>query len=101
VADRNEILEPRAKEAMEKLKLEVADDLVWDEYRARLDSIVGLKQIVKQYFDTKDERELYLRMELVLEGLHHNNIIAREEIDSLVRYADIFSDMLKGMGGVR
>jgi len=67
----------------------------------RLDTIAGLKQIVKQFFDTKDEHELYLRMELVLEGLHHNNIIAREEIDSMVRYADIFSDMLRGMGGTR
>ncbi len=82
-------------------KLEIADDLTFDEYRKRLESIAGLKQIVKQYFDTKDERELLLRMELVLEGLHHNNVIAREEVDSLVRYADIFSDMLKGLGGSR
>lgn len=82
-------------------KLELADDMPWEEYRRRLDTIAGLKQIVKQYFDTKEERELYFRMELVLEGLHHNNIIAREDVDSLVRYADIFSDMLKGMGGVR
>ena len=67
----------------------------------RLETIAGLKQIVKQYFDTKDEREMLLRMELVLEGLHHNNVIAREEVDSLVRYADIFSDMLKGLGGSR
>lgn len=82
-------------------KLELADDLTFDDYKKRLESIAGLKLIVKQFFDTKDERELLLRMELVLEGLHHNNIIAREEVDSLVRYADIFSDMLKGLGGSR
>ncbi len=82
-------------------KLELADDISFDEYKMRLESIAGLKQIVKQYFDVKSERELLLRMELVLEGLHHNNIIAREEVDSLVRYADIFSDMLKGLGGSR
>ncbi len=82
-------------------KLELADDISFDEYTKRLESIAGLKQIVKQYFDVKSERELLLRMELVLEGLHHNNIIAREEVDSLVRYADIFSDMLKGLGGSR
>jgi magnesium chelatase subunit I len=82
-------------------QLEVADDLTFDEYRKRIESIAGLRQIVKQHFDTTDERELLLRMEFVLEGLHHNNIIAREEIDSMVRYADIFSDMLKGLGGSR
>lgn len=82
-------------------KLELSDDLPYDEYKKRLEGIAGLRQVVRQFFDVKDEREFVLRMELAIEGLHHNNILAREEIDSIVRYADIFSDMLKGMGGVR
>jgi magnesium chelatase subunit I len=80
-------------------KVELADDLSFAEYKKRLDTVAGLRQIVKQNFDTPDERELLFRMELALDGLHHNNILAREEVDSLVRYADIFSDMLKGMRG--
>jgi hypothetical protein len=43
---------------------------------------------------------MFLRMELVLEGLHHHNIIAREMHDSVIRYADLFSNMLEGMGGM-
>lgn len=82
-------------------KLELSDDLSYDEYKTRLEGVAGLRPIVRQFFDVKDEREFVFRMELALEGLHHNNILAREEIDSIVRYADIFSDMLKGMGGVR
>jgi magnesium chelatase subunit I len=80
-------------------KLELSDDLSYDEYRNRLMSVAGLKEVVRQFGQTKDQREQLLIMELVLEGLHHNNLIAREEVDSIVRYADIFSDMLKGMGG--
>ncbi|MBD3403090.1 magnesium chelatase [candidate division GN15 bacterium] len=82
-------------------KLELADDMPFADYKKALESIAGLKQIVTQHFPTRDEREMLLRMELVLEGLYHNNVIAREEVDSMVRYADIFSDMLKGMGGAR
>ncbi len=82
-------------------KLELSDELPFAEYRTRLLGVAGLREVVRQYFDISDERELLLRMELVLEGLHHNNIIAREEVDSLVRYADMFSDMLKGLGGAR
>lgn len=82
-------------------KLELSDELTVTEYRKRLESVAGLTEVVSQYFNVSDHREQLLRMEFVLEGLHHNSIIAREEIDSLVRYADIFSDMLKGMGGSR
>ncbi|MDZ4724498.1 MAG: magnesium chelatase [candidate division Zixibacteria bacterium] len=81
-------------------QLELSDEMPFAEYKKRLTSLPGLKEIVQRNFQTKDERELLLRMELVLEGLHHNNIIARAELDSVIRYGDIFSDMLKGMGGV-
>lgn len=82
-------------------KLELSDDMTFPQYKKALESIAGLKQIVQRHFTVSDDRELLLRMELVLEGLYHNNVIAREEVDSMVRYADIFSDMLKGMGGAR
>jgi hypothetical protein len=37
-------------------------------------------------------------MELVLEGLYHHNVIARQDLDDVVRYGDILTDMLRGMG---
>ncbi len=80
-------------------KLELSDDMPFDEYKKHLESIAGLREIVKKYFPTGDDREMLLRMELVLEGLFHNNIIARETVDSVIRYGDVFSDMLRGMGG--
>ena len=80
-------------------KLELSDEMTLDEYRAALTGVPGLRQIVKEHFDVKDERELLFRMELVLEGLHHHNMIAREEEDTIFRYSDLLSDMLQGMGG--
>ncbi len=81
-------------------KLEISDDMSLAEYKANLKSIVGLEEIVRKYFDTDNDRELFLRMELVLEGLYHHNIIAREMHDSVIRYADLFSNMLEEMGGM-
>lgn len=82
-------------------KLELSDEMPFQEYRKNLESVAGLKEVVRKYFNVKDEREFFLRMELVLEGLYHNNIIARDVQDSIVCYADILSDMLKGMEDTR
>lgn len=79
-------------------KVELSDDLTLVQYTARLKEIAGLDRIVQKYFPTDNERERLLRMELVLEGLFHHNVIAREEVDAVVRYGDIFSDMLRSMG---
>ena len=79
-------------------KVELCDDLPLPEYQKRLETIIGLNRVVDMYLPAESPRQKLLHMELVLEGLYHNNVIAREEVDSMVRYADVFSDMLKGMG---
>lgn len=78
-------------------KLVVSDDMPLAEYRAALESVVGLKEIVHKHFGRCGDRELLLRMELALDALHHHNMIDREEIDAAVQYGDIFSTMLRGM----
>lgn len=80
-------------------KLELGDELSCDEYRQRLLSVAGLNAVVRKHIKSKDEREQLLWMELVLEGLHHHNLIAREVTDAMVRYGDVFSNMLKGLSG--
>jgi magnesium chelatase subunit I len=75
----------------------MADDLSDIEYRNRLNSLPGLKQIVERHANPSDECEKFLRMELVLDGLYHNNVIARAVAEANIRYGDILNDMLKGM----
>ncbi len=82
-------------------KLVIADDMPFDEYKKALESVIGLKEIVKRYFGCDSEREMLLRMELVLDALHHYNMIDREDIDSMVHYGDIFSSMFRGTDDVR
>ena len=80
-------------------KLSLSDDLSLPEYSDRLEGVAGLKDVVKKYFNTNDKREMLLRMEFVLEALHQNNMLSREVHDSIIQYTDVFSDMLKDMGG--
>jgi magnesium chelatase subunit I len=82
-------------------KLELSDNLPFAEYKKRLESVSGLREVVRKYFDTDNEREMLLRMEFVLEALHQNNMITREIHDSVVHYSDVFSKMLSGMGGMQ
>ena len=82
-------------------KLEISDEMDYASYKKRLLDVPGLNDIAKKHFNSTSEKELLLRMEFVIEGLHHNNVIAREMEDATFRYGDIFSDMLRGMGDAR
>jgi magnesium chelatase subunit I len=82
-------------------RLEISDQLPFGEYEKRLESIAGLKEVVRKYFKPENEREMLLRMEFVLEALHQSNMISREMHDSMIQYSDVFSKMLSGMGGLQ
>ena len=76
-------------------RLELSDELPYCEYKAALSQIVGLREIAHRYFKPKNERETILAMELVLEGLHRHNIIAKESPDNKFVYVDMLENILK------
>jgi magnesium chelatase subunit I len=75
-------------------KLEISDEMSNEEYRRALDKIVGLSEIAKKYYHPKDEHETYLAMELVLEGLHRSNSLAKESPDNRFVYTDMLENIL-------
>jgi magnesium chelatase subunit I len=76
-------------------RLEISDEIPYDEYKHRLSQIVGLEKIAERFFPSKDPREIYLAMELILEGLHRSNIIAKESPDNRFIYADMIENILR------
>ena len=82
--------------------IELTDDMPFDEYIAALRKVKGLEQLVKKILKPEDnEYELATMMEFVLDGLHNNSKIAKEEIDDAVSYRDMINAMLsrkKGSG---
>ncbi len=73
----------------------MSDEMSYEEYKKQLSQIVGLKEIAQKYLPSRDPREIFLAMELVLEGLHRANIIAKESPDNRFIYADMIENILR------
>lgn len=81
-------------------KVNIKDDMTFKEYFGELKKVDGLENFVKkfpQYYES--ELELASLMEFVLDGLHQNSKIAKDEVDSEVRYKDLVGSMFTQGGG--
>ena len=76
-------------------RLEISDEMPYQQYKENLDRIAGLKDTARKFFKTKDERELYLVMEFILEGLHRNNMVAKDSPDNRFVYSDMLQNILR------
>ncbi len=78
---------------------EVADDMPLASYRGALEKVNGLRKITQRYMpDAEPEYELASAMEFVLDGLHQNSRIAKEEVDHLTSYRDMVGSIFAGPG---
>lgn len=77
--------------------VELSDESPFEDYFSTLSKIPGLKKIAEKHMTTSDKEELAAGMELVLEGLHQNNLIGKETFENAFRYTDMLATMLRGM----
>ncbi|MGH2576059.1 MAG: magnesium chelatase [Ignavibacteria bacterium] len=76
--------------------IELSDDMCFKEYIANLKKVKGLESVVKKYVKTiENEYELATMMEFVLDGLHQNSKIAKDEADDSISYKDMVGSILK------
>lgn len=74
-------------------------DLISDkEYRSRLDSVTGLAAAVKKFAGSTSD-DLYPLMDLVIEALHQNSKLGKDDLDDTRSYTDMIGSMLGGMSG--
>ncbi|MEW5797687.1 MAG: magnesium chelatase [Bacteroidota bacterium] len=80
--------------------LEVADDMPFAAYYTELNRVPTLKEVTKKYFklDEKDQYGLASAMEFVLDGLHQNSKIAKDEIDHVTHYKDMVGTIFSNKG---
>lgn len=75
--------------------IEINDDMKFDDYFSTLKRVEGLEKAVKKYIKTvENEYELASLMEFMLDGLHNNSKIAKDELDDGVSYKDMVGAML-------
>jgi magnesium chelatase subunit I len=77
--------------------IELSDDSPFEEYSAALHKVKGLKKLADAHLPDNSPEEEALVMEMVLEGLYQNNLIAKESFDKTCRYSDVLATMLKDM----
>jgi magnesium chelatase subunit I len=80
-------------------KIEVSDDMSRDSYFRELDKVKGLRELTKKHMpDADDHDELPSMMEFVLDGLHQNSKIAKEEVDHITSYKDMVGSIFLAQG---
>jgi magnesium chelatase subunit I len=77
--------------------VELSDRMSEKEYRKVLDAVEGLPEVVKKYVKDAGERR-YELMDLVLESLHQNSMLGKEDMDQQRSFSDMLGSMLGGMG---
>lgn len=80
-------------------KINIRDDMPFKEYIKELRKVDGLEKFVKkfpQYYES--EYELASLMEFVLDGLHQNSKIAKDEMEPGISYKDMVESMFSQGG---
>jgi magnesium chelatase subunit I len=80
-------------------RVEVSDDMPREAYLRELDKVKGLREVTKRHMGPMDEKyDLPSVMEFVLDGLHQNSKIAKDEIDHATSYKDLVGSIFAGQG---
>ncbi|KAB2924587.1 MAG: magnesium chelatase [Bacteroidetes bacterium] len=81
--------------------LMLSDDMPFAAYRAELARVPGLKEVTMKHFKLGDDDPygLATAMEFVLDGLHQNSRIAKEEVDHVAVYKDMVGQIFSGRAG--
>ncbi|HTE06337.1 MAG TPA: hypothetical protein VK824_09090, partial [Planctomycetota bacterium] len=77
--------------------LDLSDELPARELLARLDAVPGLRDVASRHLPSRSDEELAAVMELVLEGLYLNSLVAKDELIGGRVYKDVFDDMAKSL----
>ena len=77
-------------------KLDLSDTLADDTFRKRLHQVPGLAEVARRFMpdlENQPEALLAVGMEFVLEGLHQNSMLSKDEIDHVRIYGDMIQRM--------
>ena len=76
----------------------LSDSMSEKEYRKTLEGIEGLSGIVDTFAE-KPGDDRYVLMDWILEALHQNSMLGKEDLDQTRNFSDMLGSMLGGMGG--
>lgn len=77
--------------------LELTDYLDQKEYEKALNRVEGLSKIVWSNSEATNAQDKYVLMDFVVEGLHQNSMLGKEDLDDARNYSDMLGSMLGSM----
>lgn len=73
--------------------VDLLNDCSDEEYKEALDEVAGLRQLTEKHTEAKGD-ELYVYMELALQGLAECNVVNKDVLESSMSFRDILANML-------
>jgi len=82
-------------------KVDIKDTMSEKDYEKALREVKGLEKLVDKYAPKGTDKKVKLGlMELVLEGLHQNSMVGKDDLDDVRSYTDMIGSMLGSLGGL-
>jgi magnesium chelatase subunit I len=79
-------------------QVDIYDDMKFEDYFKALDRVKGLREIAEKTMQPKNKAELATAMEFILEGLHQNSMVGKDELDSVRTYNDMIGKIMSSVG---
>lgn len=79
-------------------EINISDTLPNKEYRKVLGQASGLEKLVKNSVDKLNKDEIYVWMDFVLEALHQNSMLSKQDLDDQTLYSDMLGSMFSSFG---
>ncbi|MTI89231.1 MAG: magnesium chelatase [Balneolaceae bacterium] len=79
-------------------EVKISDTLSNQEYKKVLGKVKGLQSLIEKYIQDCDTDEQSLWMDLVLEALHQNSMLSKQDLDDQRLYSDMLGSMFSSFG---
>ncbi len=79
-------------------EVNITDTLSNKEYQKTLDRVKGLNTLVKKHAKNAPKQELYVWKDFVLEALHQNSMLSKQDLDDQTLYSDMLGSMFSSLG---
>ena len=81
-------------------EINLPDILPSKEYKELLQSVPELDKLAMRYFKDANESDKYALMDLILEALHQNSMLSKQDLDDQNLYSDMLGSMFSSLGGI-
>jgi magnesium chelatase subunit I len=78
--------------------VELTDNLKQAEYQQKLSGVDGLEQLVTKYAKPGTTQEAYVLMDFVLDAMHQNSMLGKEDLEAGIKFSDMVGSMLGSLG---